>query len=1151
MLLVYSCMAPLQVSKTEGPGEESLGTLVLSVVEGGRTLSPTLNMDVGSYKVVLKKGAVEKTSDLAAGASLSISLEAGDWTLQVDAYNKDAVPVKIGTGSAAFTIQVGKSVAVPVTVVPLTGNGTLELGAVWTGLGLASPKVEGLLTAKGSSVPVKHLFTVTGESASLNLTTVAAGYYTLKVDLYDGTKLVHSGVEAVRIVAGASTKGTFAFSGTVGEGSVSLVVSVDLKIPMQVSISGIGDSVKIGTPIALKAASDKAGVTWEWMLNGQTVGTSSDTLNLVTGVGAGALGVGTYRVDALASKDGVLSSTHKIFTVVNEVIPPTVSAVPGTSEFQTASVEVTLNAANPASGQYQIGTGSWVDFSSGTKVILGASLNSGESVVLNLKNGEASASYTYTKKLTSGLTIGYKASAAPTIWLWETTGAKRAIMTLEKHVWPGPNMAAAADVEGYFTFTIPQSYLPVGDLAFKFNGSATEIALTAADIAAGKTWWDGTKWITKPAPQPQKPSIALTPDDLYFDPSVAVTITVTDGALGGATTASYTLNGSAPVTIAGGKATVNLTATSTIVVNASNLAGTSTVTRTYTKGAAPAVNFTWDNASVYFVITDRFYNGNTANDNSYGRPKVDATGKNIGTFHGGDIAGLTQKLNAGYFNDLGVNALWITAPYEQAHGWVGGGSDGDFAHYAYHGYYALDFSNIDANMGTKEEFKTFVRTAHSKGVRVILDIVMNHSGYPTLADMKDFGFKPVKSGGNLDWTPGSGQNWFGYHDAVIDYNNGTEWGKFWGQPWVRAGLAGYDAPGGDDLTKTLAFLPDFKTENATAVGLPEFLKNKTTYGGAFSSYTVNKTKTQRVRDWQIEWLTQWVKEYGIDGFRVDTAKHVEMEAWTALKSASNAALAAWRQAEAAKPLADRDAGWNWTDDFWMTAEVWGHGPNKSNYHTSGAFDSVINFNFQGTVGSMLGNAGSAVSTWGSYASAQNPDSTWASLSYISSHDTGAVFYNGQDLRQQQAGTALMLLPGGVQIFYGDELGRVNGNGGSDKDQGSRSSVDWAKSGNAIHQHWQKVGQFRRNNLAVGAGTQAALTSSSGTAVSRTWSKNGSTNKVAIVMGATGTAEVQVGSLWTDGTTVRNAYTGATATVTGGKVSFAAGAVDGLILIEKN
>ena len=150
-----------------------------------------------------------------------------------------------------------------------------------------------------------------------------------------------------------------------------------------------------------------------------------------------------------------------------------------------------------------------------------------------------------------------------------------------------------------------------------------------------------------------------------------------------------------------------------------------------------ADDFTWDNANVYFLLTDRFYNGDTSNDHSYGRA-LDANGNPLsgwqsapGTFHGGDFKGLTQKINEGYFDDLGVNAIWLSAPYEQIHGYVDSG-DGHFAHYSYHGYYVLDYTETDANFGTKAEFKTLVDTAHAHGIRIVMDIVMNHAGYNNL-----------------------------------------------------------------------------------------------------------------------------------------------------------------------------------------------------------------------------------------------------------------------------------------------------------------------------------------------------------------------------------------------------------------------------------
>ena len=146
--------------------------------------------------------------------------------------------------------------------------------------------------------------------------------------------------------------------------------------------------------------------------------------------------------------------------------------------------------------------------------------------------------------------------------------------------------------------------------------------------------------------------------------------------------------------------------------------------------------FTWKNANMYFVLTDRFYNGDTSNDESYHRHRT-AGGSDVGTFHGGDIKGLTEKLD--YLDNLGVNAIWITAPYEQMHGWTGGKNDA-FAHYAFHGYYTLDWTFMDRNMGTIDDMRQFVTEAHKRGIRVVMDIVLNHTGYCTLDDCVDYDF---------------------------------------------------------------------------------------------------------------------------------------------------------------------------------------------------------------------------------------------------------------------------------------------------------------------------------------------------------------------------------------------------------------------------
>nr|pir amylase A-180 - alkaliphilic eubacterium 163-26 [alkaliphilic eubacterium 163-26]CAA37453.1 precursor polypeptide (AA -37 to 1647) [uncultured bacterium] len=547
--------------------------------------------------------------------------------------------------------------------------------------------------------------------------------------------------------------------------------------------------------------------------------------------------------------------------------------------------------------------------------------------------------------------------------------------------------------------------------------------------------------------------------------------------------------------------------------------------------------FSWDNANVYFVLTDRFYNGNTSNDNSYGRPQIDAWGTNIGTFHGGDIKGLTKKLEEGYFTDLGTNAIWISAPWEQMHGWVGG-KDGDFAHYGYHGYYGLDFTAMDQNMGTIDEMREFVDLAHSLGIRVVLDIVMNHVGYPTIVDMHEFGFGDT-GGLPRDWTPNQaqGQNWHTHND-IMNKDNEAAWANWWGSDWIRADeTAGYDNCGGSEQTMCIGFLPDIKTEVTTGVDLPPILRNKwNDQASGYEDWFVPAAEPYRQdlniapKDYLIKWITSWVEEFGIDGFRVDTAKHVEIERWAELKNEAEVALQTWRENNPDKP------GANWDDNFWMTAEVFGHGLGKSEYFDFG-FDSVINFEFQNA------NFNNLEGLFSRYANSINTDPDFNMLSYVSSHDT--KLYSRDDLIQ--AGTALLLLPGGVQVFYGDETARPLGDGGSDPEQGTRSSMNWANINQNVLSHWQKLGQFRNNHIAIGAGAHQKLSDSPYT-FARTYESDDIVDEVVVATGAQGTTAVTVEGVFEDGTVVRDAYTGDETTVTKGTATFTAG-TQGIILIE--
>ena len=140
------------------------------------------------------------------------------------------------------------------------------------------------------------------------------------------------------------------------------------------------------------------------------------------------------------------------------------------------------------------------------------------------------------------------------------------------------------------------------------------------------------------------------------------------------------------------------------------------------------VPFVWEGANLYFLLTDRFHNGNLLNDVNYNRTKE--SGKLRG-FEGGDIKGITQKIKAGYFTELGVNAIWLTPIVEQIHDAT---DEGTGVSYGYHGYWARDWTALDPNFGTKEDLKKLVKTAHSKGIRIVLDAVINHTGPVTEED---------------------------------------------------------------------------------------------------------------------------------------------------------------------------------------------------------------------------------------------------------------------------------------------------------------------------------------------------------------------------------------------------------------------------------
>ncbi len=119
--------------------------------------------------------------------------------------------------------------------------------------------------------------------------------------------------------------------------------------------------------------------------------------------------------------------------------------------------------------------------------------------------------------------------------------------------------------------------------------------------------------------------------------------------------------------------------------------------------------FFWEAANMYFLLTDRFNNGDTSNDVNFDRTQEAAV---LRDFMGGDIKGITQKIEDGYFTDLGINAIWFTPVVEQVHGAV---DEGTGVTYGYHGYWTKDWTSLDPNFGTREDLQALISAAHQKG----------------------------------------------------------------------------------------------------------------------------------------------------------------------------------------------------------------------------------------------------------------------------------------------------------------------------------------------------------------------------------------------------------------------------------------------------
>jgi glycosidase len=295
---------------------------------------------------------------------------------------------------------------------------------------------------------------------------------------------------------------------------------------------------------------------------------------------------------------------------------------------------------------------------------------------------------------------------------------------------------------------------------------------------------------------------------------------------------------------------------------------------------APIAERGLEDEIIYFVLPDRFENGDPANDRGgiKGGPLdhgFDPAHK--GFYHGGDLKGLTARLD--YIQGMGVTAIWFAPIFKNkpVQG-VPGRQDA-----GYHGYWVTDFTSVDPHFGTNAEFKAFVDAAHARGIKVYMDIIVNHTADVIQYADGEAAQYAYRSKGEYPFSRRGGPD---------------------GAP-INAGFAGDDNPDPANWARLtdpgFAYTPTIP-EAERNVKVPAWLNDPIYYHNRGNSHWIGEsslygdfsglddlaTEHPRVVAGMIDIFGAWIDEYGIDGYRIDTAKHVNPEFWQAFVPAIEA-----------------------------------------------------------------------------------------------------------------------------------------------------------------------------------------------------------------------------------------------------------------------
>jgi pullulanase-type alpha-1,6-glucosidase len=414
----------------------------------------------------------------------------------------------------------------------------------------------------------------------------------------------------------------------------------------------------------------------------------------------------------------------------------------------------------------------------------------------------------------------------------------------------------------------------------------------------------------------------------------------------------------------------------------------------------------------YFVLPDRFADGEESNDRgglSGGRLKTGYDPADKGFYHGGDLQGVIDKLD--YIQGLGTTAIWLAPVFENRP--VQG--SGDDVSAGYHGYWITDFTRVDPHFGTNADLKRLVQLAHRRGMKIYLDIIANHT-----ADVIQYA-----------------ENKYDYVDkATSPYRDAQ--GRSFEDRNYSDGRNGFPQVS----TKSFPYTPVFPTAADARAKTPAWLNDPTMYHnrgnstfsgenaeyGDFSGLDDLWTERPEVVRGLTKVYSDWIANTGIDGYRLDTVKHVDLDFWP--QFSNGIAQAAARAGK---------------KNFFMFGEVYSADQEiESTYVRRGGLPATLDFSFQDAAKGFVAGAGSAQALADVYAKDDlyTARDTGADRlpTFLGNHDMGRIGSfietGGTDpasyLRRDELAHELMFLTRGQPVVYsGDEQG-FTGPGG-DKD----------------------------------------------------------------------------------------------------------------------